>query len=167
MVVIAAHQDIQTISINFLRIDGYKALLVHYKPIINNDTGDVIAIQGKLHKLEHPFSWYNISNLIINERTNNGIYNKQQDDLLVNIELEILFLLFNCDSYKDISDILSIAHGKIYTQDYVGKVIRRSLMQKLKVFNVTALKKKAIELGYNKRVPLSLMGEMIVEIDKI
>lgn len=166
--VIRNKADMQVLSINFLRHKEDIILLIDYTPIVNQSTGDVIAVGIKMHTVLYPMLWHK---LFIAEDTYEHIplaeiIEQVDENGLTTIEQEIGFLIFNCDNYTEIAQILSWCHNKKFTKSWVTKLIVQKLWIKFKVYNLKSLKQKLLEKGYHKTVPASLIGETVIEVSK-
>lgn len=160
--------DIQFISINFMRKPGFQILRCNLTPMINKDTGDIVAILSTAQPLEYATAWHKIEKFIAQNQSNQRIAAAaKQTQLLTPKEQEIIFLLFCCDSYEEIANIINLSHRSSLSGASIGQTLRRSTFNKFKVSNLADLKRKALALNYHKKVPLTLLHEMLIEVNEL
>lgn len=156
------------LGINFKREKEHTILIFDYTPMINKDTGDIIAIEIYAHKPILPLNWFKLL-LLRNERTNQIINldtrPQMYDHLLTTREHEILFLLFHIDNYEGIAAFLNVSCDIKISTSAVGKIIRRNLYQKFHVNDINSLKIKASQFNYHKQIPVYIIPVMTITID--
>ncbi|MBX9866854.1 MAG: hypothetical protein K2Y14_08045 [Burkholderiales bacterium] len=156
------------LGINFKRKSEHVILISNYTPIINRDTGNVIAIQINAHKPRFPLNWFKIP-LLSNTPTDQNANLKERplmyDTLLTTREHEILFLLFHLDTYEGIAAFLNVNCGSNVTPSSVGKIIRRNLYKKFNVNDINSLKAKAALLDYHKHIPIYIMPVLAINLE--
>lgn len=154
------------LSLRFSRQIEYWLIILSYAPIINLATNNVIAYKISGEKITYPLAFYKLDQII----------NSSQDDLQTRskgkklhalIGAAILFLIFHCENYQQIANLLSLSLGKNITKSMVSKVISRTLYPQFNVVNLESLKSKAHKSGYHKQVPASLLGEFMFPLDKL
>lgn len=154
----------QWLSLKFARKPGYWLILINFQPLINYVTDNLIGyklVGESAHNIMLEFR--GISKIIHRGRPARSTESiERSDKWLTNREHEVLFLLFNCDSYQQIANLLSLSYQVNYTSSMVAKIISRNLYSKFKVFNLEALKDAAHQMGYHKNVPTSLFAEFMV-----
>lgn len=154
---------ITILGVNFARKIDYWVLIFEYEPVIRHDTGEVIAIQGRGYRPKYPINWYKLPSLFQHEEhCSVEQIEAKNDSFLTNREHEILFLMYNFETYEEISAIISLNNKKQITSSAVGKYIRRNLYSKFNVNDNQSLKLKAAKLNYHKKIPISLMPPTLV-----
>lgn len=154
----------QWLSLKFARKPGYWLILINFQPLINYATNNLIGyklVGESAHNIMLEFR--GISEIINRGRPARPSTSiARSDKWLTNREHEVLFLLFHCDSYQHIANLLSLSYQKRFTGSMVAKIISRNLYSKFNVFNLDALKDAAHQMGYHKNVPTSLFAEFMV-----
>lgn len=171
--IINTKSAITNLGINFLRKKEYVVMHFYYSPVINPTTQDVIAIHVTATKLNFPIAFFRLPTLISKLNiVDNSVANfnqrlKDYDGFINNYEQEILFLIFYFDTYEDIASVLSLKYCKEIKGNTVAKYVRKNLYAKFNVINNKALKLEAIKYGYHKKIPLSLVSSMIVDLSEL
>lgn len=161
-------KEFKFLSVRFARRKEYRMAVVAYYPIINRTTGDVVGFKYTGSVPDLPINLYALSQVLSSITTKQRNNAKElSDDRLTNLEHEIVYLAFQCDSYQEIADLLSLAHGKKFSRDKVAKIILRNLYSKFDVLNFDKLKEKAHALGYHKKLPANLFGEFVYPLEKL
>lgn len=158
-------KSLSVIAVNFWRKPEFAILIFYYEPIINKDTGNLIAIlcRGSLPKC--PLLWLNFPK---NFKTpDNQTRLASKDEFLTVREHEIIFLMFHFNTYEDIAMILSLNYNQRITKNAIGKFVRHYLYPKFNVIDLRSLRLKAADLRYNKKIPLSLMSPIIIELEEL
>ena len=160
----------RTLSINFRRQKEFIVLFTHFRPFINKNTKDVIALHAISTIEIPPLAWFKIIDVLPQKSDKDAEVNKEllsKSNKLTLIEQEILFLLFVYDTYEEIAILLSCKYATSITPNKIGKIIRRNLLTKFNVFNLQSLKAKALKLNFHKNIPLSLLQETIIDIGSL
>lgn len=160
------------LGINFLRTKEYVAMLFHYLPLINPFTKDVIAVHVTGTKIDYPIGFFRLSKLITIFNTSmeqlDDHKRLQNYDAIINVyEHEILFLMFYFNTYNDIAEVLSIRYNFKINGNTIAKYVRTNLYSKFKVISISELKSIAIQKNYHKKIPLSLMSPMIIDLSEL
>lgn len=155
--------NLRFISANFSRRSKYVVALFEYKPLINSYTDEVIAIQLSAVK-NYPLRFYDIKRTLPLQPIDNIVLPDDAHGLTL-MELEIAFLLFQAENYSEIADIMSIVYGKNISKSLIAKIVRRSLYEKFKVYNLKSLKNILYENRYHLHIPSSLVSESIIILD--
>lgn len=154
------------LSLRFSRQSKYWLIILTYTPLINPDTDNVIGykIIGELPAF--PMIFYNLDKIIKQSHydKNPELEHNNPDQL---IEDAILFLLFHCDSYEQIAELLALAYRRKITRYMVSKIITRKIYPKFNVLNLPTLKKIAHDQGFHKKIPVLLLGEFMYELDNL
>lgn len=128
--VICNKKLLSLLGINFKREKEHILLIFDYTPMINKDTGDIIAIEIYAHKPIFPLNWFKLTHLHNdhpNQTINLGTRPQMYDHLLTTREHEILFLLFHIDNYDGIAAFLNMSSDIKISASAVGKIIRRNI----------------------------------------
>lgn len=170
--IISTKSAITNLGINFLRKKEYVVMHSHYSPLVNPTTQDVIGIDGTATKLNFPIAFFRLPGLITNNTNNFSLLDydsrlKDYDGFIDNYEHEILFLMFYFDTYEDIASVLSLKYGKEIKGNTIAKYVRKHLYPKFKVISYKDLKSAAIKYDYHKKIPLSLMSSMLVDLGEL
>lgn len=165
--VIHNKKGISLLGVNFKRKSEHTILIFEYTPMINQDTGDIIAIEIYAHKPRFPLNWFKIPLLIKEPNQQEGWQEKplMYDKLLTTREHEVLFLLFHIDTYEGVAAFLNINYGSKISSSAVGKIVRRNLYQKFNVNDINSLKLKASKLDYHKHIPIYIMPIMAINLE--
>lgn len=155
------------LSLKFSRDPKYWLILISFYPLVNYATDNLIGfkITGEIPDL--PLQFYGIKEIIERNRPANSTQKTKNDKFLSNREHEVLFLLFYCDNYQQVADLLSLSHGINVTSSMVAKVVSRNLYVKFKVVNLEALKEAGHREGYHKQLPVSLFGEFMYPLKRL
>lgn len=168
--VLRTQKRLSLLGINFMRKHEYIILIFEYEPIINQDTGNVIAIRIYAHKPRFPLNWFKIqlSNYRFNDQNYSDIKKPlMYDKLLTTREHEILFLLFHIDTYDGVAAFINANSQTKTSSSAVGKMIRRNLYRKFNVNDINSLKVKAIKLNYHKNIPPYIMPIMAINLESL
>lgn len=154
------------LSLRFSRQTPYWLAILTYAPLINPDTDNVIGykITGELP--EFPLNFYNLEKIIHTSHYENKpiLANDEEEQLQ---EDAILFLLFHCENYQKIAELLSLTYGRKITRFMISKIIVRKIYPKFDVINLPALKQVAHEQGYHKKLPVGLLGEFMYNLNNL
>lgn len=152
------------ISANLSRKTEYIVALIEYEPIINQYTGDVIAIMISATINELPLLYFKLEHLVQKNilQSSNKIMNLLPNFNLTVFEHEIAFLLFQAENYEEVSMILSVIKGVNISKSLIAKTIREKLFVKFQVYNLVSLKKILHKHGYHKLTPPTLINESII-----
>jgi hypothetical protein len=154
------------LSLRFSRDPQYWLVVLTYMPLINQTTNNVIGYKVIGELPDYPLAYYKLEKLIaISHRApkvDNG-----DDGFLSGVEHEIMFLLFHCNTYEQIANLLSLANDKIFTKSAIAKIINRRLYNKFGVVNLDALKEAAHAKSYHKKLPVSLFGEFMFPLSEL
>lgn len=171
--IVKSRSAITNLGINFLRKKEYVVMYFYYSPLVNATTQDVVAIQVIATKLNFPIAFFRLPalisklNIVDNSVANFNQRLKDYDGFINNYEQEILFLIFYFDTYEDIASVLSLKYCKEIKGNTVAKYVRKNLYTKFNVISNKALKLEAIKYGYHKKIPLSLVSSMIVDLSEL
>lgn len=171
--IIKTKSAITNLGINFLRKKEYVVMHLYYSPVINPTTQDVIAIHATATKLNFPIAFFRLPTLInrlnITSKSPIDFHQRFEDyDGFINIyEQEILFLMFYFDTYEDIASVLSLKYEKEIKGNTVAKYVRNHLYTKFNVISNKELKLAAIKNDYHKKIPLSLLPSMIINLSEL
>lgn len=161
------------LGINFFRKKDFVVMYFYYSPLINPTTQDVIAIDVISTKLNFPIAFFKLPNLISKisaphiSFSDFGKRLESYDELINNYEHEIIFLMFYFDTYEDIASVISLKYGREVKGNTVAKYVRKYLYPKFNVISHKDLKNAAVSHGYHKKIPLSLMSSMIVDLSEL
>lgn len=154
------------LSLRFSRQYEYWLIVLNYQPLINYSTGNVIGVKISAEVPQYPLHFYAIDEIIT--RVYKSIPVKVKlDKRLTNREVEVLFLLFHCDSYEKIASLLTLTIGQKFSKNMVAKVVSRGLYPKFNVLNLEALKVTTSAKGFHRRVPVTLFGEFMYPLKKL
>jgi hypothetical protein len=171
--IIKTKSAVTNLGINFLRKKEYVVMHLYYSPLINPATQDVIAIHATAIKLNFPIAFFRLPTLInrlsINSKSAIDFHQRFEDyDGFINIyEQEILFLMFYFDTYEDIASVLSLKYRREIKGNTVAKYVRNHIYTKFSVISNKELKLVAIKNDYHKKIPLSLLSSMIVDLSEL
>lgn len=146
------------IGINLQRDLPYVVLHYRMTPVHNKKTGNIIAIEAELSSLKLPVLLSNPTKLL-----KSGGTRTSSDDLLTIRQHEVLFLHFHCKSAKKIAETLSIIHDKPVSLHTIG-AINKQLYRKFNVYNLERLLESAYTLGYNRKIPTSLLSDRTIDL---
>ncbi len=158
----------QWLSLKFARKPEYWLIIINFQPLVNYATNNVIGykITGRVpENIMLPF--FGLKEIIKESQPRKRTLDSKTDEWLTNREHEVLFLLFNCDTYQHIANLLSLSHQINYTSSMVAKIVNRNLYTKFNVSNLENLKKLAYQMGYHKNIPASLFGEFMLPLNKL
>ena len=155
------------LSLKFSRTRPYWLIIINFQPLINYSTDNVIRFRLSGEQIDLPLQLYSIKEIIRSSKFAKNNYQPQNDDFLTNREHEILFLLFYCDNYQQIADLMSLSHSINFTSSMVAKVVSRNLYVKFDEVNLDALKQAAHRKNYHKNVPPSLFGEFMYPLSML
>lgn len=161
-------QNKQWLSLKFARKPEYWLIIINFQPLVNYATNNVIGykITGRVpENIMLPF--FGLKEIIKESQPRKRALVSKTDEWLTNREHEVLFLLFNCDTYQHIANLLSLSHQIKYTSSMVAKIVNRNLYTKFNVSNLENLKKLAYQMGYHKNIPASLFGEFMLPLNKL
>jgi len=154
------------LSLRFSRQYEYWLIVLNYQALVNYATGNVIGVKISAEVPQYPLHFYAIDKIIT--RVYKSIPVKVKlDKKLTNREVEVLFLLFHCDSYEKIATLLTLASGQEVSKNMIAKRVSRGLYPKFEVANLEALKAAASAKGYHWRVPVTLFGEFMYPLNKL
>lgn len=170
--IISTKSAITNLGINFLRKKEYVVMYSHYSPLVNPTTDEVIAIHGTATKLNFPIAFFRLPGLITNNTNGSPLVDydsrlKDYDGFIDNYEHEILFLMFYFDTYEDIASVLSLRYSKEIKGNTIAKYVRKHLYPKFNVISYKDLKSSAIKYDYHKKIPLSLMTSMVIDLSEL
>lgn len=159
---------IKWLSLKFARKPSHWLIIITFQPIINKSTGNIIGFKLTGEAPHHlSIGFQGIRKIINHSKNAKREIAAQIDEWLTNRELEVLFLLFHCDNYQQISNLLSLSYGINYSASMVAKVVGRNLYNKFEVNNLESLKEAAHKLNYHKSVPISLFGEFMYPLEQL
>ncbi len=152
------------LSLRFSRQTSYWLIILTYAPLINPDTDNVIGFKITGVLPDFPLNFYNLEKIIQSSHYENKppLDSASEEQLQ---EEAILFLLFHCENYQRIAELLSLTNGRKITRFMVSKVVTRKIYPKFAVINLEALKQKAHEQGYHKKIPVGLLGEFMYDLN--
>lgn len=161
---LSGKDSFQYIGINFRRKERYRVLVFEYNKLVD---GTLIHARGYVPK--QPLNWYYLQSLQITRTApaeSDPALNLNIADAngLIAREQEVLFLMFHFHSYEEIACVINLFYEQKTTANAIGKLVRRSLYEKLNVVNLPSLKQKAYTLKYHLNVPKSLFPEILIEI---
>lgn len=170
--VVKSKLAVTNLGINFLRKKDYVVMYFHYSPLVNTATQDVVAIQVVATKLNFPIAFFRLPALISRLSTDRLVANfderlKDYDGFINNYEQEILFLIFYFDTYDDIASVISLKYAREIKGNTIAKYVRRNLYTKFNVISNRELKVAAIKRDYHKKIPLSLVSSMIIDLGEL
>lgn len=155
------------LSLKFSRDPSYWLIVINFQPLINYDTDNIIGFKITGEIPDHPLQFYGIKEIIRSSSEKRPATKVKNDKFLTNREHEVLFLLFYCDNYQQVADLLSLSHGVNVTSSMVAKIVSRNLYVKFDVVNLESLMAAGHKNGYHKSVPLSLFGEFMFPMSKV
>lgn len=157
---IETKQSSEWLSLRFSRQQEYWLLKLEYHPLINLSTADVVGIKIVASPLKYPLYMYSIESIIEagNQNRRNQIVSSM--DGLDTLEHEILFLTYHANNYDEISEWLSLSHGKVFSKSKISR-INNNLMEKFACNNVEELKMMIFKQGLHLKFPYSLVGEFM------
>lgn len=154
------------LSLRFSRNPKYWLVILTYTPLINPDTDNVVGYKISGESPNFPLVFYNLEKII--QIAHHDVTPSVEDDGLLTLqEQAILFLLFHCDNYQQVADLLTLSYRKVMSKSMVSKIVIRKIYPKFKVGNLPSLKQAAHEAGYHKKIPLVLLGEFMFELEDL
>lgn len=155
------------LSLRFSRTPDYWLIILTYAPLINPDTNNIIGykISGEIPDI--PLIFYNLEKIIHVSHSDYSLPETSIESLFTLQEQAILFLLFNCQNYQEIANLLTLIYRKKISKSMIAKIVIRKIYAKANVINLPALKKYAHDNGYHKKIPLPLLGEFMFELSEI
>lgn len=163
---IANKSNSKWLSLRFSRQFDHWLVVLHYQALINYSTGNVIGVKIYAEVPQYPLSFFALDEIVsrVHKAPPKFI---ELDHKLTNREVEVLFLLFHCDSYEKIAALLTLIDGEQFSKSMVAKIVSRGLYPKFEVLNLDALKLVASTQGYHRRVPVTLFGEFMYPLQKL
>lgn len=155
------------LSLRFSRTPEYWLIILTYAPLINPDTDNVIGYKISGERPNLPLVFYNLEKIIQVSHRDFNLPDPETDDLFTLQEQAILFLLFHCENYQEISNLLTLIYQKKISKSMVAKIIIRKIYPKASVMNLPTLKKFAHDNNYHKKIPLLLLGEFMFELSDL
>lgn len=161
---LSTRENFQYIGVNFSRNVARRTLFFEYNKVMD---GSLIHCRGYVPK--QPLNWYHLQHLqhmiigVTKDEDNSSTIMTDKYGLTPR-EQEVLFLIFHFHSYEEIASVINLYYEQKTTANAIGKLVRRSLYEKLNVLNLPSLKQKAYELKYHVNVPKSLLPEILIEI---
>lgn len=152
------------LSLRFSRTPDYWLIILTYAPLINPDTNNVIGYKISGERPNLPLIFYNLAKIIQVSHRDFNLPAPETEELFTLQEQAILFLLFHCETYQEIANLLTLIYQKEISKSMVAKTIIRRIYPKAKVGNLPALKKFAHDGDYHKKIPLLLLGEFMFEL---
>ena len=165
--VILSQKAINWVGINTARNNKFQILNYVTKPIFRQNDSTTIGLWTETY---HPnlLSAPNLKKLIepcIDIKSFNFDLNFNPLNLTAR-EYQIMFLLCNGYSPKEITNILSYKSAKKLSVNTIYHTINQTLVAKFGVFNTAQLINKAILLGYDQNIPVSLLQNSVFEISE-
>ena len=160
-------QTLKWLSLRFSRQTEYWLIILRYMPLINLTTNNIIGYKILGEKMDDPLIFYNFEKIVKNIQGDPLLrdqYNAKSNEV---IKDAILFLIFHCENYQQVADLLSLIVGRSYTKSMVSKVVNRTLYPQFEVVNLESLKAAAHKQGYHKHLPTLLLGEFMFPLDKL
>lgn len=155
------------LSLRFSRQPEYWLITLRYMPLINLTTNNVIGYKILGEKMDDPLTFYNFGKVIESTQGNSLLSDQHNIKSNEAIKDAILFLIFHCENYQQVADLLSLIVGRSYTKSMVSKVVSRTLYPQFGVVNLESLKAAAHKQGYHKHLPTPLLGEFMFPLDKL
>ena len=170
--IIGTKKSTSILGINFFRKTEFTLMVFHVDAIINHNTGNLIGLLFKADPLYRDLSWVNLPKLLKQIFNLNCYATEDSQETKVKIKNEfldsrahgILFLMFHFSTYEEIACILSIKSKRKITKNAIGKYIRRVLYPQFSVIDNNGLKLEAAKLGYNKKIPPSLIHPVVIDL---
>lgn len=163
---ITSEYNAKWLSLRFSRQYDYWLIILHYQPLTNHSTGNVIGVKICAELPQYPLHFYAIDEIIA--RCYKSLPVKVRlDKKLTNREVEVLFLLFHCDSYEKIAALLTLTSGQKISKNMIAKIVSRGLYPKFDARNLETLKAAANAKGYHRRPPVTLFGEFMYPLNKL
>lgn len=163
----ATRQSSKWLSLRFSRSPEYWLIILTYMPLINLESNNIIGYKILGEKMNDPLNFYNFEKIVTNVQGDpllNNQYGVKSNEI---IKDAILFLIFHCESYQQVANLLSLIVGRSYTKSMVSKVVSRTLYPQFEVINLESLKAAAHKQGYHKHLPTFLLGEFMFPLDKL
>lgn len=155
------------LSLKFSRTRPYWLIIINFQPLINYSTNNIIGFRLSGEKVNLPLQLYSIKEIIRSSKQIKYDRRIENDKFLTNREHEVIFLLFYCDNYQQVAELISLSHGINFTSSMVAKVVSRNLYVKFDQVNLDALKQAAHRKNYHKNVPPSLFGEFMYPLSML
>lgn len=165
--VVISQKAISWVGINTNHHNNYQILNYITKPIFSQDNNDVIGLWTEAHNL-NSFSAPTLKKIIepcIDIKSFNFDLNFNPLHLTPR-EHEIIFLLCNDYSPKEITAILSHKSAKKLSVNTIYHTINQRLVTKFGVFNTVQLINKAILFSYDKNIPISLLENSVFQLSE-
>ena len=155
------------LSLRFSRQPEYWLIILRYMPLINLTTNNVIGYKVLGEKMDDPLNFYNFEKIVTSVQGDSLLYDQHNTKSNEIIKDAILFLIFHCENYQQVADLLSLIVGRSYTKSMVSKVVSRTLYPQFDVVNLESLKAAAHKQGYHKHLPTLLLGEFMFPLAKL
>ncbi len=164
--VITSRDTQEFLSINLNHSVDSLVLHCTLKPIINPISNNIVALSIASRKLNFPIYFYKLL-MFTDTNFNVNTEIKHTDSLLTLREHEIAFLLFYCKSVEKVAQILAALYKKPIATKTIHNIIRQQLYPKFAVFNLESLQDKLYNMNYHKKLPVSMLANLHVDVSEI
>lgn len=130
-------------------------------PILHPESKKTIALRFEFYQISLSYFYH-----IIIKSEQNIPYNTlpDNDEWLTRREHQIAFLLFYCKSISEVAKVISVFEQKNISEKTINNIINTYLYKKLGVCNKVSLLQKLEDLGYNKKMPNSLLSNFFIDL---
>lgn len=136
-----------------------KMFVLNWSPVINPDTGNIVAIYSSAHLLEVG----NMSNVFA-RFYKYGDSRIRKDGLPTDLNLTqrekqvVFFFLLNFES-QTIAELIARIEGKTISKNAIDQVFTKQLLPKFGVYSRKALYEKLQDLGYDRLIPHNILQD--------
>lgn len=142
---------------------GYHILLLKFEPVIDPENQQVLG--AKLVFTPTEIAYFFEILIQTNEKVEPNDL-PDNDDYLTRREHQVAFLMCHCKDNYEIAKVLSIFNNKKILAKTINNIICRYLFAKFEVNNKGILIERLKELGYDKKMPNSLLSNQFIDLTK-